>query len=99
MNRIDSVECEVAENQKIQGRSPPESDPRGTGESHRDGRRVGQSIGEPCTILEINASPYYYQANANTSFGYTSGRVEEESTVAPGEVSIRAPVNVSFELQ
>ena len=60
---------------------------------------LGQTIGKPRTIFENSANANSYLANANSSYGYGGKVAEEESTVAPGQVSLGASVNVSFELQ
>lgn len=98
VNRIDSVEFEVAETRKYKDEARLKAIRSAREKATAMAAELGQSIGKPWTITEINAAPYYYQAAANASFGYNSREVAEESTVAPGEVSIRASVNVSFEL-
>jgi len=99
VNRIDSVDFEVAETRKYKDEARLKAIRAAREKATAMAAELGQSIGKPWTIIENNASPYYYQANANNSNGYTRTEPAEESTVAPGEVSIRASVNVSFELQ
>ncbi len=59
---------------------------------------LGQTVGKPWDISEEGGwNAYQYAANSNSS---TRSRAEgEESTVAPGEVTIRASVKVSFQLE
>jgi len=99
VNRIDSVEFEVAETRKYKDEARFKAIRAAREKATAMAAELGQSIGKPWTILEKAANANYYLANANTSFGYNSARASEESTVAPGEVTIRASVNVSFELQ
>lgn len=98
-NRIDSVQFEIAETRKYKDEARLKAIRAAREKATAMAAELGLSLGKPWTIAEINASPYYYQANANASFGNNGAEVAEESTVAPGEVSIRASVNVSFELQ
>ena len=100
LNRIDSVEFEVAETRKYKDEARLKAIRAAREKATAMAAELGQSIGKPWTIIENAANANYYLANANTSlFGYNSGRASEESTVAPGEVTVRASVNVSFELQ
>ena len=102
VNRIDSVEFEVAETRKYMDDARLKAIRAAREKAIAMATELGQTIGRPWTILENNASANYYQANAYASFGSRAVQVSEESggsSVAPGEVSIRASVNVSFELQ
>jgi uncharacterized protein YggE len=102
VNRIDSVTFEVAETRKYKDEARLKAIRAAREKATAMAAELGQSIGKPWTILEDNASPYYYQSYANASTRNRTVQVSEEageSSVAPGEVSIRATVNVSFELQ
>jgi len=59
---------------------------------------LGQTVGKP---WEISEQTGWKEFSANANFaGYNNPRVEaEESTVAPGEVTIKASVWVSFVLE
>lgn len=99
VNRIHSVEFVVRENRKYKDEARLKAIRAAREKATAMATELGQSVGKPWTIFENSANANYYLANANTSLGYMGKAVEEESTVAPGEVSIRASVNVSFELQ
>jgi uncharacterized protein len=99
VNRIDSVEFEVAETRKYKDEVRLKALRAAREKATVMAAELGQSVGKPWSILENNVSPYSAGLNANFYLGYNQAPVAEESTVAPGEVSIRASVNVSFELQ
>jgi uncharacterized protein len=58
---------------------------------------LGQTVGKPWDISEESGwNSYQYAAN---SFSNDKTRDADESTVAPGELTIRASVKVSFQLE
>jgi uncharacterized protein YggE len=60
---------------------------------------LGQTVGKPLEISE-ESGWNAYQYSANAFIPEKKARAEgEESTVAPGEVTIRASVKVSFQLE
>ena len=99
VNRIDSVDFEIAETRKYKDEARLKAIRAAREKATAMAAELGQSIAKPWTIIENNANSNYLVANGYTYFGNTGSRAEEESTVAPGEVTIRASVNVSFELQ
>ena len=102
VNRIDSVTFEVGETRKYKDEARLKAIRAAREKATAMAAELGQGIGKPWIILEDNATPYYYQGYANASVRHRTVQVSEEaggSSVAPGEVSIRASVNVSFELQ
>ena len=99
VNRIHSVEFLVADTRKYRDEARQKAIRAAREKVTAMAAELGQSIGKPWTITENSANAKYYLANANTSFGYGGSQTAEESSVAPGEVSIRASVNVSFELE
>ena len=59
---------------------------------------LGQTIGKPWDISEESGwNTYQYAANAYVSSNANHGA--DESTIAPGQVPIRASVKVSFQLE
>jgi len=98
VNRIDSVEFDVSEDRKYKDDARLKAIRAAREKATAMAAELGQSIGKPWTIIENSANASYYLANLN-SFAHAGRLAEAESTVAPGEVSIRASVNVSFELQ
>lgn len=60
---------------------------------------LGVNVGKPFEINENAANANYFYASANTFANNGRERGDEESTVAPGEVTIRASINVSFQLE
>jgi uncharacterized protein YggE len=67
--------------------------------------QLGQTVGRPWEISEEGDSPglFSFGARANANYAYNAGDKfaagADESTVAPGEVTIRASVRVSFQLE
>ena len=59
---------------------------------------LGQTVGKPWDISEEGGwNSYQYAANASVSS--KANRGADESTIAPGQVTIRASVKVSFQLE
>jgi uncharacterized protein len=61
---------------------------------------LGQTIDKPWEISEENSGWAGRGATANAVFGYAHAQAQDsDSTVAPGQVTIRASVHVSFLLE
>ncbi len=61
---------------------------------------LGQTVGKPWDIAEEGGWNSYQLPNNSTAYNYAgSTRGADESTIAPGEVTIRASVKVSFQLE
>lgn len=68
---------------------------------------LGQTIGKPWDVSEDTFSGVFAQTNSfvqansyvQASSSYDRGPATDESTVAPGQVSIRASFRVSFQLE
>jgi len=101
VNRIHSVEFQVADSRKYKDEARLKAIRAAREKATAMAAELGQSIGKPWTIVE-NTGNDNYLANANNSRSYGNsggGEDEGDSTVAPGEVRLRASVTVTFELQ
>ena len=98
VNRVNYVSFLVADDRKYKDEARSNAIRAAKEKATALASELGQRIGKAWQISEDSAGATYLGANANS---YASARIEgqEESTVAPGEVTIRASVNVSFELQ
>jgi hypothetical protein len=100
VNRINSVNFLVAEDRKYKDDARLKAIRAAKEKAAAMAAKLGQTIGKPWEIAENSANANYFYANANTlSNAGGGGGTAEESTVAPGEVTIRASVNVSFQLE
>lgn len=107
VNRVDSVEFLVAEPRKYKDEARAKAIKAAREKATAMGAELGQTIGKPWDISEDGFNGVFAQTNSfQNRFSYfqnssSSDRSPEtqESTVAPGEVSIRASVRVSFQLE
>jgi uncharacterized protein YggE len=99
VNRINSVNFLVADDRKYKDEARLKAIRAAKEKATAMAAELGQTIGKPWEITENSANANYFLANANTFVASRDRAPEEESTVAPGEVTIRASVNVSFQLE
>ena len=107
VNRVDSVEFLVAEPRKYKDEARAKAIRAAREKAVAMAAELGQTIGKPWEISEEGFNGLFAQTrnSANSyavqasSYAYDRGLSTEESTVAPGEVSIRASVRVSFQLE
>jgi uncharacterized protein YggE len=101
VNRVDNVEFLVAEPRKYKDEARAKAIRAAKEKAVAMAAELGQTIGKPWDISEDTFNGVFAQAN---SYAYASagggggGPATEEPTVAPGEVTIRASVRVSFQL-
>lgn len=108
VNRVDSVEFLVAEPRKYKDEARAKAIRAAREKAVAMAAELGQTIGKPWDISEEGFNGLFgytrnsVQANSYVqASGYANdGSLStEESTVAPGEVSVRASVRVSFQLE
>jgi uncharacterized protein YggE len=108
VNRVDSVEFLVAEPRKYKDEARAKAIRAAREKAVAMAAELGQTIGKPWDISEEGSNSLYAQTNYSiqmgrsvqaSSYANDGGLSTEESTVAPGEVSIRASVRVSFQLE
>jgi uncharacterized protein len=106
VNRVDSVEFLVAEPRKYKDEARAKAIKAAREKATAMAAELGQTIGKPWDISEEGFNGLFGQTRgfANnsvqaSSYAYNGSSTTEESTVAPGEVSIRASVRVSFQLE
>ncbi len=100
VNRVDSVEFLVAEPRKYKDEARAKAIRAAREKAVAMAAELGQTIGKPWEVSEDMADAVV--ATQNSTFGYLGSNraaANEESTVAPGEVSMRASVRVSFLLE
>ncbi len=98
VNRIHSVNFEVGDDRKYRDEARLRAIRAAKEKATAMAAELGQTIGKPLEISENAANANSFYAYANNSVG-TRSSAPEESTVAPGQVTIRASVNVSFQLE
>jgi uncharacterized protein len=102
VNRVDSIEFRVAEPRKYKDEARAKAIRAAREKAVAMAAELGQTIGKPWDISEEGFNGLFAQTNNTVqanSYAYDRSPSAEESTVAPGEVSIRASVRVSFQLE
>jgi uncharacterized protein YggE len=99
VNRVDSVEFVVSETRKYKDEVRAKAIRAAREKATAMAAELGQTIGKPWDISEDAGTPAYAQANSNYEYFGNRSAANEETTVAPGQVSIRATVRVSFQLE
>jgi uncharacterized protein len=106
VNRVDNVQFLVAEPRKYKDEARAKAIKAAREKATAMAAELGQTIGKPWDISEEGFNGLFAQTRgfANnsvqaSSYAYNGSSTTEESTVAPGEVSIRASVRVSFQLE
>jgi len=106
LNRVDNVEFLVAEPRKYKDEARAKAIRAAREKAVAMAAELGLTIGKPWEISEEGFNGLFAQTSiyANRSVQASSDAYDrslstDESTVAPGEVSIRASVRVSFQLE
>ena len=107
VNRVDSVEFLVAEPRKYKDEARAKAIRAAREKATAMAAELGQTIGKPWDISEDSFNDGFAQTRAfqnrssyvQNSYSYDGSAATQESTVAPGQVSIRASVRVSFQLE
>jgi uncharacterized protein YggE len=98
VTRIDSVDFRVGETRKFKDEARQKAIQAAKEKAVAMAAELGQTIGKPWQIAEDTPDVFSAQYMANS---VSNGRraAQEESTVAPGQVTISATVHVSFQLE
>jgi uncharacterized protein YggE len=104
-NEVEGIEFEIAEPAKYRAEARLKAIRIAREKASAMAAQLGQTVGKPWEISEEGDSSGLlgFNPRANANFAYNSGDKAgagtDESTVAPGEVAIRASVRVSFQLE
>ena len=100
VNRVDNVSFRISEDRKYRDEARAKAIAAAREKAVAMASLLGQTVGKPWEISEQPEPNYNYvvqvAANAGENAAYDR---PEESTVAPGQVTIRASVKVSFQLE
>jgi len=97
VTRINSVDFRVAETRKFRDEARQKAVQAAKEKATAMAAELGQTIGKPWEIAEDIPDVFSTQYMAN-SVSNRQRLAQEESTVAPGQVTISATVHVSFQL-
>lgn len=97
VNRVDSIEFRVAEPRKYKDEARRKAIRAAREKAVALAAELGQTVGKPWEILE-DVDPWGSAGKLNVA-SETVAVSEEESTVAPGEVAIRASLRATFLLE
>ena len=100
VNRVDGVSFRLSEPRKYTDEARSKAVGAAKEKAAAMATELGQTIGKPWEVLEqgYNAD-LNGMTRGNANYAYDKGAGAEESTVAPGQVTIRASVRVSFQLE
>jgi uncharacterized protein YggE len=99
VNRVDGIDFRVAEPRKYKDEARAKAIRAAREKAVAMAAELGQTIGKPWTISEDSASETLNGMANAVGGGGGMPPESEESTVAPGQVTIRASVSVSFLLE
>lgn len=95
VNRVDSVSFRVAEPRKYKDEARSKAIRAAQEKALAMAKELGQTVGKPWEISEQGDGATPNVAN----YAYSRSAGAEESTIAPGQVTIRSSVRVSFQLE
>jgi uncharacterized protein YggE len=104
VNRVDDASFRIKEPRKYKDEARSKAIAAAREKATAMAKELGQTVGKPWEVMEqsedgipvIAGVPEKTRAN----YAYSTGEAEpEESTIAPGQVTIRASVRVSFQLE
>jgi uncharacterized protein YggE len=98
LNRLDGIDFQVSQTRKYRDEARLQAVRAAKEKATAMAGELGQTLGKPWEINEESSRPSY-GVNANYSGANVPRMDEGDSTIAPGQVTIRAQVTVSFELQ
>lgn len=99
VNRVNGVNFQLSEPRKYRDEARSRAIAAAKEKAVAMGGQLGQTVGKPWTISEESGGDIFNYMAVQNATRSAAGEVAEESTVAPGQVTIRASVNVSFELE
>ena len=97
INRVNGINFGVSETRKYRDEARSKAVRAAKEKAAAMAADLGQTVGKPWDISEESGwNSYQYAANS-----FSNGRTREadESAIAPGQLTIRASVKVSFQLQ
>lgn len=98
-NRVENVRFGIADRSKLRAEARTKAIVAAKEKAASMAAQLEQTLGKPWEIAEADSEWPAMLQNAN-AFGYNGAQVNaSDSTVSPGEVTIREQVRVSFELQ
>ena len=97
INRVNGINFGIAETRKYRDEARSKAIRAAKEKAVAMAADLGQTVGKPWDISE-ESGWNEYQFAANNVTGGMRTREAEESTIAPGELTIRASVKVSFQL-
>ena len=98
VNRVDSIEFRVAEPRKYKDDARLKAIRAAKEKATAMAAELGQTVGKPWEIteeVEPTSSPFQ---NVQVAAGFVAPDASQ-STVAPGQIAIRASIRVSFQLE
>jgi uncharacterized protein YggE len=98
VNRVEAIEFRVSESRKYKDEARLRAIRAAKEKANAMATELGQTIGKPWEINEQAEPPSYPYQNAQVMAG-GGGANEPQSTVAPGQLAIRASIRVSFQLE
>lgn len=99
-NRVNGVDFHLADPRKVREEARAKALRAAKEKAVAMAAELGQTVGKPWEISEEDSGWRGSNLTANASFGMPSHQVaDSDSTVAPGQVTIRVSVNVSFQLE
>ena len=100
VNRVDSVNFGLASDRKYRDEARAKAIRAAKEKAVAMATELGQAVGRPWAVSEESPDQ---DKLANASYGFMGGlsgkAIPEGPSIAPGQLTIRASVNVSFELQ
>jgi uncharacterized protein len=102
VNRVDGISFRIAEPRKYRDEARSKAIRAAKEKAVAMATELGQTVGKPWEISEEGGSGMLNvvtRGNANYASDRDKRSVTEESTVAPGQVTINASVSVSFQLE
>jgi len=100
VNRVRDIDFHLGAPQKIREQARAKALHAAKEKAVAMAAELGQTVGKPWEISEVNPTWGGLNLQSNAVSGYAPPRTNDsDSTVAPGEVSIRASVYVSFLLE
>jgi uncharacterized protein YggE len=103
VNRVDDVNFRLHEPRKYKDEARSKAVTAAKEKAVAMAKELGQTVGKPWEVTEENQDAYPFIAGGmdktRANSAYNTGEAAEESTIAPGQVTIRASVRVSFQLE
>jgi uncharacterized protein YggE len=102
VNRVDGISFQVGESRKYRDEARSQAVAAAKEKATAMAKELGQAVGKSWEVSEEgdDRDKLSIMAGAvNTRYAYNTGGGAAESTVAPGQVTVRASIRVSFQLE